>query len=59
MQGLLQAIVAALAGESSGTFTLERVGTASAWTGPSHKDAQGILNDVYDASTGTLRIVEV
>lgn len=52
-QGALQASF------DGSTIRLTRVGTASTWTGPSAMEADGILSDVFDPETGTLRIVEV
>lgn len=59
VQGIVNRLYTATADTTSGTIAVQVVGSASAWTAPSDKELQAILNDVYDEATGALRVVEV
>lgn len=52
---MLQAVFTA----ATGTIGVQVVGPAAAWTAPSDKSEAAIWADVFDAATGTIRIVEV
>lgn len=40
-------------------LNITRVGAAPTWTAASRSEVDGILEDVFDPATGTIRVVEV